>query len=315
MRRYVVLALLTALTACAASSGPPADPEGEFPAHAQAVAEAWRATVAGPAGSGWRTGFVPLQDLVLAPALGPDGDLRYAFSSGWYRLAASLPASAPATGTVRFPDGTTTRVGVMGAGEAYAEIDRGDPPCAAALSPPSPTSVGTGPGGSVGAPAEHTCAVLTVTGATLGTASLRTSRGLAEVPAWRFTVAELRGPVLRVAVAPGAVTAPPSPAAPPPAVPEGLAPASGVTLAGHTTLTFAVGTGECQDDPRGLRYETGDAVVVAGAADSPDRGGQEECGLAMALNQVSVTLDRPLGARVVLDAMTGRPLALSGLSR
>ena len=56
----------------------------------------------------------------------------------------------------------------------------------------------------------NTCAALLVTGVTLGTVTLRTSRGEASVPAWLFTVRELATPVARVAVAPSAIAAEPA---------------------------------------------------------------------------------------------------------
>jgi hypothetical protein len=48
------------------------------------------------------------------------------------------------------------------------------------------------------------CTGLVITGATLGTTTLLTNRGAATVPAWRFSIAGLSQPIVRVAIDPAA---------------------------------------------------------------------------------------------------------------
>lgn len=307
--RNLSVAAAAVLVAAAACGGPEtvtAEPDSAFASRAREVADAWRTARDKPANVDWRTGFVPLQRLTLPPAAGLTGDLQVAFASGWYRLRAALPHDTPAPGVVRFPDGSTLRTPLVSARAAYDAMHLSDPPCAEpAGSTPAPATAG--PDGAVGAPATHTCAVLTVTGATLDTVPLRTSRGLATVPAWRFTVAELPEPVAQVAVAPAAVSATPH-AAVPAMAPE-LAAAREVTLTDEGSLAYQIGIGACHSNPRGLSYETDDVVVIGGVADPP--AGDEPCIGSLALPVVEVVLEGALGDRVVLDAGTGRPLPLT----
>jgi hypothetical protein len=314
--RPVVLASAVALLATAAlfgasacgrgRPGSPADPAAAFEARARQVADAWRA--AGP-GDAWRTGFVPLDDLTVAPPTGFTDDTKFAFTMGVYTTTAALPADTPPAGSVRFPDGAQLPVDLVSARAAYAEIDKGDPPCGQTPPPaPAPTAVGTGPAGSVGGPAQHTCASLTVTGATLGTTTIRTSRGPASAPAWLFTVAELPQPVARVAVAAASVIPLPRPslALMDPDRVRGLASVHKLTAAEDRRLSYVIGIGTCDTEPAGIAYETDEVVVVAGTVRPP--GGNRDCTAALKLEPVTVTLDRPLGERVVLDAIGGRPL-------
>lgn len=297
-----VAVFFVAAPACAVTETMTGEPDSAFAARARAVVDAWRTARDAPANVNWRTGFVPLQRLTLPPASGITGDLQVAFASGWYRLRSALPSDTPAPGDIRFPDGSTLRTQLISAHAAYEAMHLADPPCDV----PSPPAT-SGPGGAVGGPARHTCAALTVTGATLDTVRLRTSRGLATVPAWRFTVAELPEPVAHVAVAPAAVATPPHPAVSPMA-PE-LAAARDATLTGPASLAYRIGIGACDRNPRGLSYETDDVVVIGGAADPPAASGP--CIRSLALPVVEVVLERVLGDRVLLDAGTGQALALT----
>ena len=86
------------------------------------------------------------------------------------RKTADVPGepSGPLPGLVRWADGTTLRLPLLTARAAFAELAV-QRPC--------------------GGP--YACGQLTVTGAQPGVVTVHTSRGLASVPAWRFTVAEL----------------------------------------------------------------------------------------------------------------------------
>jgi hypothetical protein len=314
MRRVPIAAALAAAallsaTACARASSSPQARRTAFEDRARAVVDAWHAASTGDA---WRTGFVPLQDLTVAPKQGFTDDLKVAFGSGWYRTRTDLTTVTPAGGVVAFPDGTTLPVPLVSARDGYSEMDMGDPPCLG--SPPVPTSPGpqpsgTGKDGAVGAPAQHTCAALTVTGAHLGTTTLRTSRGEAVVPAWLFTVAELPAPVARVAVAATAISPVPHPSVPPAGSGQstGLASAQRLTAVDGARLSYTIGIGACDTNPAGIAYETDDVVVIGGTVDRSTGG---LCIDLLKLQPVSVTLAGPLGARVVLDALGGQPLVL-----
>ncbi len=303
-----VTALLSA-TACARGGSSPQARRTAFEDRARAVAEAWQDAATGDA---WRTGFVPLQDFTVPPKQAFTDDLKIAFGAGWYRTQTDLTTVTPAGGVIAFPDGTTMAVPLVSARDAYTEMDKGDPPCLGSppvQTTPIPQPSGTGKDGAVGAPAQHTCAVLTVTGAKFGTTTLRTSRGEAVVPAWLFTVAELPAPVARVTVAATAVSPVPHPSVPPIGADQasGLASAQRLTAVEGARLWYTIGIGACDTNPAGIAYETDDVVVIGGTVD-PSTGGP--CIDLLKLQPVSVTLTTPLGARVVLDALSGQPLVL-----
>jgi len=218
---------------------------------------------------------------VVPPDAGFTDETRRAYQAGWYRLSGTLPTGSVRTGEIRFPDGATLAVPVLTAAEAYRALDLGDAPC-------------------VG------CPTLTVTGAALGTVTVRTSRGAAQVPAWLFTVTGLTRPVARVAVVPSAVSALPGAEAGRPARANGLVGAQDLTAADGTALDYRLGVGACDSDLRPLVYETADVVVLGGSVQVP--GGP--CAGQLKLTPARVTLRTAVGDRVVLDALTGQPLPL-----
>jgi hypothetical protein len=254
---------------------------GAFEERAAELAKAWRAAGAARA---WKSGFVPLEELA-APVGGqfPDGT-RDAYERGWYRLATTLPTSSARSGDIRFPGGASLSVPLLTATEAYQILDRGDPTCAG-------------------------CAALTVTGAKLGTVTLMTSRGRAEVPAWLFTIGELGTAISRVAVVPSAVEPVPDVAGPPVLIP-GVVRTEHVATVEGAVVTFVVGVGACDTDIAPLAYETEDAVVLGGSVHPSDR----PCVLNAKGAPVRVTLRAPVGNRTLLDGLTGRPLVLQPAS-
>ncbi|MFI9643867.1 hypothetical protein ACIG87_28115 [Micromonospora sp. NPDC051925] len=310
--RVMVLPLLVIVAACApAGSGPggggsgggPGQSREAFAQRAAEVAGAWRP------GPGWSTGYLPLQDAtVLTGDPGFNADTEAAFRSGWYRDQIELPSTVPADAAIRFPDGTLT-VPLVSAAEAYRQLDRGDPPpCEGrprAARTAAPTA-GTRPDDPVSTQAATACLPLTVTGVTLGTAEVRTSRGVAAVPAWLFTVAELTSTVARLAVAPRAVTAVPEPAAPTRPLPGGVVGADQLRQVDGVRLTYTVATGACDSGTTGWVREQDDVVVVGGGVVQ----GTGECIELAVLTPVTVTLRAPLGARPVLDVASGRVLTL-----
>lgn len=248
---------------------------------------------------------MPLQDATVLPAdPGFDDNTKQAFLAGWYRTEVRLPNDRPADGVIRFQDGTLD-VPLISAAEAYSQIALADPPACPRERPTQPTPASPdNPDSPVSSPV-MACGVLTVTDATLGTVTVRTSRGDAEVPAWLFTIAELTGPIARLAVDASAVT--PVPEFP---VPDGdsswLVPAHDLTVVDDRKVTYRLGVGACDSDIRPLVFENNDAVVVAGTA----RSSEEPCTMQLVLEPVTVVLAAPLGARPVLDAVTGQPLQL-----
>ncbi|MFD2764212.1 hypothetical protein [Micromonospora eburnea] len=338
MRRSVALLCLPLLvvTGCARAGSDPTRvgpavtplPSGvdhrweAFYQRAVEIADAWRP------GEAWRGGYVPLQDAtVLSGDPGFTDETKLAFSSGWYRARIGLPTATPADGTIRFPDGTL-RVPLVSAAEAYAQLDQGDPPpCPDRPKAPPATSapgrpkpggptIEPGPDGLVPTrPGPETpvstelatpCVPLTVSGVKLGSASVRTSRGVAEVPAWLFTVAELRVPVARLAVASGAVGAVPEGVAPTRSVPDGVVSVVSLDAVDGARLDYRLGLGACDSGLTPLVLERDDVVVLGGGV-TRSTG---PCTLQLVMKPTSVTLRAPLGDRVVLDVGGGGPVTL-----
>ncbi|SBT52316.1 hypothetical protein [Micromonospora auratinigra] len=315
-------------SAAPAPGGPSAGAWPAFDQRANQVADAWRP------GAAWRSGYVPLEDgTVLTGDPGFTEDTKVAFGNGWYRDQIPMPGGAPADGTVRFPDGTLT-VPLIGAAAAFAELDKGDPPpCdGRPMEPPRPgpgkpgvggptiepgpdgsgrpgtggPTIEPGPDGPVGTDTATACVPLTVTGVKLGTATIRTSRGPATVPAWLFTVEELRVPVARVAVAPRAVGAVPEPIAPSGPVPGGVVTVQHLDAVDGARLDYTVGTGACDSAPTPLVLERDDLVVI-GAGVTSATG---VCTDQLVLKPVRVTLKAPVGTRAVLDVGSGQALVV-----
>ncbi|GIF75317.1 hypothetical protein [Asanoa siamensis] len=298
--------LVVALSACASpggvgDGGGPSSPDHDYEAVAQwaaEVADAWS-----PAGDAWRTGYVPLQE-----PTGVDGELteveKRAAAAGWWETAVTLPADKPAAGKVLFRDGELTAP-LLSAAEAYRLMDLGDPPPCSSVGPS--VSVAPSGDGSVSAPAGGDCVGLTVSGASLATMEMRTSRGVATVPAWRFEISGGRG-VLRAAVE--AVAASPAPAATPNrAAPAEMVAAQGVTGVDGLELRYQLGVGACDRDITPVVVERPHVVVVAGGV----RRDSGECTDQLLIEPVSWTLAEPLGDRPVLDGLNGTLLPLGGL--
>jgi hypothetical protein len=233
-----------------------------------------------------------------------------AFQAGWYRAQVPIPPMRVGD-VIRFPDGTLT-LPLVSAAEAYRQLDQGDPPpCPGrpkrpGVPTPGPT-VEPGPDGPVSSAPQTACVPLTVTAVKLGAVPVRTSRGEAQVPAWLFTVEELATPVARIAVAPTAVTAPPEPTAPARPAPDGVVGAQDLAAVDGTRLTVRLGVGACDAGLTPLVQERPDVVVVGGGV-TPSTG---DCPALLKLEPVTVTLAAPLGARPVLDVLTGAPLSLA----
>jgi hypothetical protein len=294
-------ALVTLLVAGCAKSG--ADqagaPDTAFEQRAAQVAAAWRA---GNTLAEWRKGFVPLQNLTVDPSDGRfEEDTKMAYASGWFRLAMTIPANAPAKGKIRFSDGEL-EVPLVGAQAAYTELDQGDAPPCTPTAPKTqvPPPAGQPDDGSTSHQAP--CApTLDVTGAKLGEIELLTSRGVATVPAWLFEVAGINGVVARVAVDPSAITSEPKT--------PSLEPAKGVNVADlvsieGTKITYNLIVGACDYDIKALFKEEDDLVVVGGSLKTKDGA----CIDLAKIEPVTITLTEPLGDRPLINATDGHPL-------
>ncbi|WP_431037520.1 hypothetical protein ACQYWQ_24550 [Streptomyces sp. P6-2-1] len=144
---------------------------------------------------------------------------------------------------------------------------------------------------------------LTVTGARLGTMTVATTRGPATVPAWLFSLDGYDTPLRRAAVTPS--PAPRPPIAPTRSVPgERLDRLVGIGANGRT-VTVIARHGVCDDGPRVAVRETGGVVVLSGSVAKARPG---PCTKQSRLTPVRVRLRRPLGGRVLLDALTGAPV-------
>jgi hypothetical protein len=257
-----------------AASGNPA----AFDERARAVVKVW--TDAGMPRK-WRIGFVPLQDLtVIAADPGFDSASKQAFLTGAYQMAAPLLLPPP-PGVIRFPDGSSMRLTLQTEEDAFAALNTGHCP-------------------------DSDCRPLKVTDVTLTPIKFLTSRGLASVPAWSFTVEGLNSPIYRIAVPPAAISKVPAPAADWPNVPDLRGAQDLIRIEGET-ITFRLGVGACDKKIRPYVYETHDVIAVGGTA----HASAGVCESILKLQPETVTLKRPVGTRAILDAVGGQPLLVS----
>jgi hypothetical protein len=255
-----------------------------FVARARQVTARWDRSAAARI---WRTGLVLMDASDLTPVPSGAGfssqQEKNAFGSGHFKLARTLPAG-PLPGLVRWANGRTLRLPLLTARAAFAELAV-QRPC--------------------GGP--HACGQLTVTCAQPGAVTVRTSRGLASVPAWRFAVAGLGWRVSEVAVARNALAVLPG---------YGPIPAAGQNTPGVNALTAVSADGRtltlsfigsaCDAAWGAYRYQS-NATIVVGSLEKPSAG-NAPC-LAVGMPRTArVTLSRPLGTRVILDVASGLPL-------
>lgn len=225
-----------------------------------------------------------MQDLTIAPKDGfPNDQLKQAYSAGWYTTTATLPSEAGPC-TIRYPDGSTADVPVQSAIESFRAIDLGDP----------------GPGG----------VALEVTGAKGGTATIRTSRGEAEVPVWFFTIKGMSQPVARVSVAPEAIKPLPTPPTLGPVDPSAhFVIAQDLTAVSGSAIDYRLGVGACDKEITPLVWESADIIMIGGSIQPPPP--DMSCTAQLVLHPVKVTTKDPVGSRMILDAVTGNPVLLT----
>jgi hypothetical protein len=284
----ILAPLLLGLAACGSAEvdRPAGSAQSLFDRRAREVVVTWQQ---GDLLDRWRAGVIPAQGLTVEPDWTARESLKAAFHGGWVRTATALPTTA-SRGTVAYEDGTTASVRTLDAQSAFD-----------AMVNPRSGECPTPPGGTG-------CDWVTVTGARLVTVTIGTARGPAEVPAWSFTVAHLDEPLVRVALGDAAEPGdlePPLPAAPTDGRRHLL---FGQDVVGHTStsLTVTLGSGDCDSERTKHVLETPEVVVVGGTAVGPPA--DRACNAMLRLEEVTVPLSSPVGARPVLDAASGRPL-------
>jgi len=248
-----------------------------FTARAEQVAAAWPGS---PAEQAWQHEYIPLGNTdVLPPSTGPHADSdKQALIAGRLRVSVPLPTPPP-TLTVRWKNGGKLAL--------------------PALAPMRAANATTSGGGTR----------LTVTSVGHTTLTVPTSRGTASVPAWSIRLKGYQKPWVVAAVAP---TMPGPPAVGPTGKPDPSLVTAGLdsVSADGRTLKLTLGEGDCGIKPSARVYETADAVVVGGL-ETRKPSGDIPCTAQMIIIRLAVHLAAPLGARTVLDAATGEPLAPS----
>ena len=142
-----------------------------------------------------------------------------------------------------------------------------------------------------------------VTGATLGTTTLLTNRGQATVPAWRFSVAGLTQPLVRVAIDPASMTTPPAPSFDSRPTNLGVEVAQLIGVSGNE-IRYQLWIGACNTEPRTLLHEEADIIVLGGVVTPPPPN--STCTSQAIAAPVAATTETPVGDRPIVDAITGQ---------
>ncbi|MEV6207784.1 hypothetical protein [Kitasatospora sp. NPDC051914] len=292
MRRGAVAALLAlVLSGCGGTvvrgSGPE---EGSATADAPARQRAAQVAAAWPGSEQervWRSGYYPVDVPVewLPKDAFHGGEDKAAYYAGRLVLAGGLPQTFSGLAQVRWADGSELTLPLRSADSVFRSLTEGKAGCPGRCDRP-----------------------LKVTGAEPGTREVSTSRGRAEIPVWRFSVAGYADPFVYPAVA---AQQPPVPPGSGVEVPGARPAAFSAASADGTVLTAGVAHGSCERVERVEAYETGKAVVLIARVRSAVPPGTV-CDLAMHYSPVDVRLDGPLDGRVVLDLVTGAPQVPGG---
>ncbi len=258
------------LSAC--GDEPVAQDQAETPAHrARRVAAAWDGSAAA---AQWRAGYHPMGEVTQAPRGGLHSSAdKTAYRERRFVLTGTLPTGSSTNGRVAWGDEVSLTRPLRGAQESYDLLNR------------------AGAGGS-----PH----LTVTGARLGEMSVATSRGPAVVPAWLFRLEGYDAPLKRAAAVPSALPRPPIGPVSGPAWIERLVEVNGRSV----TVVFSHGV--CDEGFDVNAYETRGSVVLFVVVRKPQKHGL--CTKQAVSEQAMLQLEHPLDDRVLLGALTGKPV-------
>ena len=218
---------------------------------------------------------------------------KSALYAGLVEAPKGVPDDPPSSDKVRWLDGSTVDVRVLAAAKTLAAL------IAAATS------------------TCDDCQPLEVTDAQQATGLVDTSRGPANTPIWVYSIAGSSVKVTRVAVDESVTVQPPPWNADDP--PQGLAIQSATGSADSKRLTVSfVGAPDGADKPCGEDYTAeaveSDLAVVIIVEGHPYDGPAPSnlgCRLVGALRTAKVTLEKPLGKRVVLEVQQGLPVSVT----
>ncbi|MCX5404419.1 hypothetical protein OHA37_11060 [Streptomyces sp. NBC_00335] len=277
------LAVAVAVAGCGSAGGA----RGGAPGLRTRMAEVARAWEGSAALKEWREGFHLLEDPVRLPSGAfRDGYDKTAYAERNFALRGELPARPGQSVRIRWSDGTGLDVTTLSATATYE-----------ALTGRAPTRERP----------------LTVTGARSGELTLNTSRGPALVPVWFFELEGYTEPLARVALANAEPPGPPIEPRQP--FDGGVAEVFGHGVVDPTGAAFTVesGHGAC-DGGVAVEVLEGADTVVLGARILPSEKHPKgaACPAILLKATVPVTLTRPLGNRVLIDAVSGRALGYSG---
>jgi hypothetical protein len=262
---------------------------GAFDALAQQEAIAWARS---PLAKAWRTGLVILStdELSAGPSGGfPSGQDKADFINGDLVFTGPAPSDAP-DGVVTWPGGSTMKVPVLSEARTFSELTSSRE-CPSCVTTP-----------------------LDVAAATPTTLAVATSRGIAKVPAWAFTLKGVSGPVIQAALPPGSYVTPGSRGNP--SAERLAALGKAFTGAGYAavsadgrTLTLRLFGSPCDATWGGLETEVDGAVVIGGWEFDPTPN--VPCAAIGASLPTTVRLPASVGDRVIIDASTGQPVTPS----
>jgi hypothetical protein len=262
---------------------------GAFDALARQEAVAWAHS---PLAKAWRTGLVILApgDLSSGPSGGfPSGQDKEDFIDGDLFFTGPTPSGAP-DGVVTWPGGSSMKVPVLSEARTFSELTSSRE-CPSCVTTP-----------------------LDVTAAKPTTLAVATSRGIAKVPAWAFTLKGVSGPVIQAALPAGSYVTPGSKGSPSAARLAALGKAfTGAEFAAVSadgrTLTLRLFGGPCDATWGGLETEADGAIVIGGWEVDPKPNAP--CAAVGISLTTTVRLPAPVGDRVIIDASTGQPATRS----
>lgn len=287
-RAATAACLAVVVASCAAGPDP-----GQLRAQAKAALDRYAEAVAKVAG----TGFQPAGELTgqvgdWEASVGSNNKL--ALMAGQVEAVDQLSWAFPPPGTVTWSDGTSATFPLLSAAAALDLVRS------------------TATGGCLGC--DSTPAPLRVTGATLTTVSIGTSRGPAVVPAWSFSLEGSAVRITRIAVAPTVVVVAPTWDPNHPAVGmwiDGAAlAADGVTLTVSFVGAPRPASQGCGADYTAEGVESDLAVVaIVYTHANPIPG---SCTAEGMTRTATLTLASALGSRAVLQVLDGTPVPVTG---